>query len=59
MPIRAPSRLVILVSVALFALLPGAVLTARPASAQSTVSIACGSVGIEFNLCKTGAEAWA
>ncbi len=59
MPIRAPSRLAVLVSVALFASLPGAVLTARPASAQTTVSIACGSVGIEFNLCKTGAEAWA
>ena len=33
--------------------------TTRSASAQTTVSIACGSVGIEFNLCKSGAEAWA
>ena len=30
-----------------------------PAAAQSTVSIACGSVGIEFDVCKAGAEAWA
>ena len=36
-------------------------LAVRPAAAQggATVSIACGSVGIEFDLCKTGAEAWA
>jgi trehalose/maltose transport system substrate-binding protein len=34
-------------------------LGARPASAQATLSIACGSVGIEFDLCKSGAEAWA
>lgn len=33
-------------------------LLARPAAA-ATISIACGSVGIEFDLCKTGAEAWA
>ncbi|HEU4383973.1 MAG TPA: ABC transporter substrate-binding protein [Anaeromyxobacteraceae bacterium] len=33
-------------------------LLARPASA-ATVSIACGSVGIEYDLCKSGAEAWA
>jgi trehalose/maltose transport system substrate-binding protein len=44
---------------ALVAAIPGGVLTARPASAQATVSIACGSVGVEFNLCKSGAEAWA
>jgi trehalose/maltose transport system substrate-binding protein len=25
----------------------------------ATVSIACGSVGVEFDLCKSGAEAWA
>jgi trehalose/maltose transport system substrate-binding protein len=30
-----------------------------PASAQTTVSIACGSVGIEFDVCKAGTEAWA
>jgi trehalose/maltose transport system substrate-binding protein len=30
-----------------------------PAAAQTTVSIACGSVGIEFDVCKAGAEAWA
>jgi trehalose/maltose transport system substrate-binding protein len=33
-------------------------LLARPAAA-ATISIACGSVGIEFDLCKSGAEAWA
>jgi trehalose/maltose transport system substrate-binding protein len=26
---------------------------------RATVSIACGSVGIEFDLCRSGAEAWA
>jgi trehalose/maltose transport system substrate-binding protein len=28
-------------------------------AAPTTVSIACGSVGIEFDVCKAGAEAWA
>ncbi len=49
------SRLAALVSAALAL----CVITARPASAQTSVSIACGSVGVEFNLCKSGAEAWA
>ncbi len=52
-------RLAALVGFALLAALPGGILTARPASAQATISIACGSVGIEFDLCKSGAEAWA
>lgn len=30
-----------------------------PAAAQVTVSISCGAVGIEFELCRSGAEAWA
>lgn len=33
---------------------------AAPARAQGvTVSVACGSVGAEYDFCKTGAEAWA
>src|SRR2546423_10259472 len=51
------SRVAVLFSTALaFA---GTVLGARSAAAQATVSVACGSVGAEFDLCKTGAEAWA
>ena len=51
------SRVAVLFSTALaFA---GTGLGARPAAAQATVSVACGSVGAEFDLCKTGAEAWA
>ncbi len=42
---------------AALASVPG-LLLARPAAA-ATISIACGSVGIEFDLCKRGAEAWA
>jgi trehalose/maltose transport system substrate-binding protein len=42
-------------AVVLTSLLAGA----APAAAPSTVSIACGSVGIEFDVCKAGAEAWA
>jgi trehalose/maltose transport system substrate-binding protein len=55
------SRVGILFSTALALAGPGTVLTARPAAAQGggTVSVACGSVGAEFDLCKTGAEAWA
>ena len=34
-------------------------LGAQTASAQTTISISCGAVGIEFELCRTGAEAWA
>ncbi|HZY03312.1 MAG TPA: ABC transporter substrate-binding protein [Anaeromyxobacteraceae bacterium] len=40
------------------AVLSAFLLAARPAAA-ATISIACGSVGIEFDLCKSGAEAWA
>jgi trehalose/maltose transport system substrate-binding protein len=29
------------------------------AAAQTTISISCGSVGIEFQVCKAGADAWA
>jgi trehalose/maltose transport system substrate-binding protein len=40
--------------------LVAAVLGGAATSAQgATVSIACGSVGVEFDLCKTGAETWA
>lgn len=42
------------------AALAGLALAPAPAAAQgATVSVACGSVGAEFDLCKTGAEAWA
>ena len=41
------------------ALAAGLVTARGAAAAQATVSVACGSVGAEFNLCKTGAEAWA
>jgi trehalose/maltose transport system substrate-binding protein len=57
MPVR--SRLPVLVLAALLAALPGGLLTARPAQGATTISVACGSVGAEFDLCKTGAEAWA
>jgi trehalose/maltose transport system substrate-binding protein len=40
-------------ALAVLALLP------RPARPQATVSVACGSVGAEYDFCKTGAEAWA
>jgi trehalose/maltose transport system substrate-binding protein len=54
---RARSRLSL---VALGAVLVAPMLPVRHAAAQgSTVSVACGSVGAEFDLCKTGAEAWA
>jgi trehalose/maltose transport system substrate-binding protein len=53
------SRLAVLFSAALAFVGVSSVLTARPAAAQGTVSVACGSVGAEFDLCKTGAEAWA
>lgn len=36
-----------------------AVLTWGTAEARTTVTIACGSVGIEAELCREGAEAWA
>jgi trehalose/maltose transport system substrate-binding protein len=48
----------VLPAAALAVLLGGSALV-FPAAAQTTVSIACGSVGIEFDVCKTGAEAWA
>src|SRR2546422_11670163 len=51
------SRVPVLFSAAL--VFAGTVLGARSAAAQATVSVACGSVGAEFDLCKTGAEAWA
>ncbi len=54
-----PTHPVVLATVAILALLPGDLLAASPAGPQKTISIACGSVGIEFDLCKTGAEAWA
>ena len=40
---------------AALAALAGAV----PVEARTTVTIACGSVGIEAELCREGAEAWA
>jgi trehalose/maltose transport system substrate-binding protein len=30
-----------------------------PASGQTTIAIACGAVGVEYELCREGAEAWA
>jgi len=54
---RAAFRLAVPLAVA-FASVPLGVLVPRPAAA-ATVSIACGSVGIEFDLCRSGAEAWA
>jgi trehalose/maltose transport system substrate-binding protein len=55
------TRVAVLLSTALAFIGPGSVLTARQAAAQggAPVSVACGSVGAEFDLCKTGAEAWA
>jgi len=55
------SRLVaVLFRVPLVAALAAAALGGATASAQgATISIACGSVGVEFDLCKSGAEAWA
>ncbi|BDG05464.1 ABC transporter substrate-binding protein [Anaeromyxobacter oryzae] len=54
-------RLALLVHALLVPGLAAGVLSAGTASAQggATVSIACGSVGVEFDLCKSGAEAWA
>src|SRR5882762_6463554 len=57
-PMAVGSRLAVLFSAALAFVGVSSVLTARPAAAQGTVSVACGSVGAEFDLCKTGAEAW-
>jgi len=54
-----PSRLAVLARSVLAGAVVGAALAIHPAAAQATVSIACGSVGIEFDLCKSGAEAWA
>ena len=54
-----PSRLAVLARSVLAGAVVGAALAIHPAAAQSTISIACGSVGIEFELCKSGAEAWA
>jgi trehalose/maltose transport system substrate-binding protein len=54
------ARRVAVSCVALLAALPCGLLTPSRAAAQgATVSVACGSVGAEFDLCKTGAEAWA
>ena len=57
MPERCP--LSVLGSAAFLVALPLALLSAPRAAQGATVSIACGSVGAEFDLCKTGAEAWA
>jgi trehalose/maltose transport system substrate-binding protein len=53
--VRPGAALLIAAGAALLAALPGAPTFAQPA----TISIACGSVGVEFDLCKSGAEAWA
>lgn len=37
----------------------GALIMAWPAQAQVTLAVSCGSVGIEAQLCRQGAEAWA
>lgn len=49
----------VIIRASLLAVLAAGALAAPPAAAQATISIACGSVGIEFDLCKSGAEAWA
>lgn len=33
--------------------------SASPGHAQTTVALSCGAVGVEFELCREGAEAWA
>lgn len=43
---------------AMFGLL-GAMVLALPLRAQVTLAISCGAVGVEFQLCREGAEAWA
>lgn len=43
---------------ALFAVLLVGQARVEPAVAQATIAIACGSVGIEFELCRTAAEEW-
>ena len=43
---------------AMFGLL-GALVLAAPLRAQVTLAISCGAVGVEFQLCRDGAEAWA
>ena len=55
------TRVAVFLFTALAFIGPGSVLIARQAAAQGggAVSVACGSVGAEFDLCKTGAEAWA
>lgn len=45
-----------LLSVGAVALAAGA---AQPAAEAAEISIACGALGVEFQLCKDGAEAWA
>ena len=37
----------------------GAMALALPLRAQVTLAISCGAVGVEFQLCREGAEAWA
>lgn len=37
----------------------GALASAPMAARAATISIACGAVGVEFQLCKEGADAWA
>jgi trehalose/maltose transport system substrate-binding protein len=44
---------------AVVALLVVVLAAPRRTVAAATVSVACGSVGAEYHLCKTGAEAWA
>src|SRR2546427_12255048 len=56
-PMAAGSRFAVLFSAALAFVGGSSVLTARPAAAQGTVSVACGSVGAGLDLCKTGVEA--
>ncbi len=51
------ARPVVLVAVALATVALGS--RAAGAEGGAKISIACGSVGVEFDLCKTGAEAWA
>ncbi len=48
-----------LMRAALASVILGSAVAAQSAAAQTTVSIACGSVGIELEGCRKGAQAWA
>jgi trehalose/maltose transport system substrate-binding protein len=59
MRVPRAKRAVRLALAAAAVVLVAAALAAPARTGAATVTIACGSVGIEFDLCKSGAEAWA